>query len=771
MGALARRNTLVVIVDDVQWADDDSLRLLAELLRGPAAPPALYVLASRLRGDDEGATARWLAGELPVEPRALPLHTLSSGLAESLAASLLDAAGLAGEHAAEIAAEAAGHPLHIAELVRHVGDGSPGERGRRLRLDQAIVERLGRLPEAARELALLVALAGAPIRPGTLRRAATASALEFQRALTQLRVGHLVKRAGTAEDELVEPYHDRVREALVASLDDGARRALHGRLASAMIAAADRPELLVHHLDGAGQPDRAARAAVDAARRAASAMAYHRAAELFRTALRLGALSAGERRELLVETADALARAGHGHAAAAAYTEAADGADPEVRLRCHRLAAEQLLISGYIDEGLHAIAELLGEVGTALPPTPRRALWSLIRGRLALAVRGRRWSARHEAQVAPEKLARLDVYKAVAHGLSMVDNIRGADFNARFLRLALDTGEPVRLCRALGMEALFLGSQGPRGMRRARDVLGAVERLAREQDSPVAHAWHIGTEAVLRYFAAEMRASADGIARAEALFADLGVTEGYELNNLRMFRSFALSSSGEVGELRPLYAQWLAEASQRGDRYAETMLRRRCGIVWLAAGEPAAALDSLARAHWTPPEGRFHLQHWYEIQARAEAALCLGRARDLVADVDRGLAQLHLSKLARIHIVRCTARWLDARIHLAARTPSAARIARDASAALSREGLQFTSLLAALVDASAAEDPARKLSALTRALTLCDGDTRMHEAAARTRLAELRAPDADDHAARAAELYAALGVTAPAAITQLLIPR
>ena len=42
--------------------------------------------------------------------------------------------------------------------------------------------------------------------------------------------------------------------------------------------------------------------------------------------------------------------------------------------------------------------------------------------------------------------------RAVAHGLAMVDNIRGADFNGRFLLLALRTGEPRRLLHHRGRE-------------------------------------------------------------------------------------------------------------------------------------------------------------------------------------------------------------------------------------------------------------------------------------------------------------------------------
>ena len=58
-----------------------------------------------------------------------------------------------------------------------------------------------------------------------------------------------------------------------------------------------------------------------------------------------------------------------------------------------------------------------------------------------LRVRGMRWRERRVTEVAPETLVRIDVLKAASHSLALVDNIRGADFNARWLSLALRVGE------------------------------------------------------------------------------------------------------------------------------------------------------------------------------------------------------------------------------------------------------------------------------------------------------------------------------------------
>src|SRR5690606_3906069 len=122
----------------------------------------------------------------------------------------------------------------------------------------------------------------------------------------------------------------------------------------------------------------------------------------------------------------------------------ADGAEPAVRLECQQKAAEQLLISGHIDRGLEAMSALLTEAGTTLPATPRRALASLLWHRIKLRLRGLHWEERHPSQIPREQLIRLDVYKAVAQGLALVDTVRGADFQVRGLLLALRAGDVTR---------------------------------------------------------------------------------------------------------------------------------------------------------------------------------------------------------------------------------------------------------------------------------------------------------------------------------------
>lgn len=132
---LADRKPLVLVIDDLQWGDPDSLALLGAVLRPPDAPAVLVVATVR-----EGINASLLEIWSPLAPglQRVRLGPLPPAEARELAAALLAQTGSAGTSAAEaIAAEAAGHPLFIDQLVRHLVPGGEATASS-LRLDDVL---------------------------------------------------------------------------------------------------------------------------------------------------------------------------------------------------------------------------------------------------------------------------------------------------------------------------------------------------------------------------------------------------------------------------------------------------------------------------------------------------------------------------------------------------------------------------------------------------------------------------------------------------------
>ena len=133
---------------------------------------------------------------------------------------------------------------------------------------------------------------------------------------------------------------------------------IHRRLAQSLEGRGiDDPEALFEHYLGAGERVRAASHAALAAKKAASALAFDRAAGFYRRALELAPARGAELVDLKRGLADALVNAGRPAEAAEAYLEIAQLTSAGHSLDFKRRAAQQLLMGGHIKEGLELIRQ------------------------------------------------------------------------------------------------------------------------------------------------------------------------------------------------------------------------------------------------------------------------------------------------------------------------------------------------------------------------------------------------------------------------------
>ena len=524
LARLGDRTPLILAIDDLQWGDVDSAALIAELLRPPDAPVLLFLGAYRTEdrstspflqalfhapgfalrraerpetGDGVGRARRGSMLASCRSIRSTPSET------RALANALLGEAGLAPGREALVEAivrESAGNPFFVAELVRHVQsddmvagtdwsspDPSPfreasasASHSTAIALDDVLWARIRRLPEEARRVLEIIAVSGQPLGLEPISRCA--DLVQDERvSLALLRSGRLIRSTGRVGTDEIETYHDRIRETVVARLEPEVTREHHRRLALALEASGSAdPEVLGVHFLGSGQPERAADYFARAADQAAEALAFDRAAGLYRRARELqpDASPSGTIHRLNARLGDALANAGRGAEAAAAYLAAVPDAPVADAIELQRRAAMQFLISGHIDEGLATLRTVLEAIGMALPVTPRRALFSLLVQRARLRLRGLGFRERDPSEIAPADLTRIDVCWSAGAGLSVVDTIRGADFQARGLLLSLAAGEPSRIARALAMEAAHAASAGGSNRKTTARLLDRAGELA-----------------------------------------------------------------------------------------------------------------------------------------------------------------------------------------------------------------------------------------------------------------------------------------------------
>ena len=192
-----------------------------------------------------------------------------------------DEAPKARSHAAAIAREAGGSPFLVIELVRHVQIGddpaSGPELGEEPTLDRVVMNRVSRLPEEARRLLEVIAVSGRPLSTVDARQSA-ALAADDRGALAILRSGRLIRGTGPAELDVIESYHDRIRETVVAHLDPTTRAQHHRRLAHVLEASGRaNPEVLAFHFQSAGNSETAGEYYAAAATGAAGTLAFDRA--------------------------------------------------------------------------------------------------------------------------------------------------------------------------------------------------------------------------------------------------------------------------------------------------------------------------------------------------------------------------------------------------------------------------------------------------------------------------------------------------------------
>lgn len=297
INALASIRPLAVLVDDVQWADDDSLRLLRYAVRAVPSSPVLLVLSIRPEEMVLVTEAVTLVADMERMGLIRRLRLARFGQVETIEFLQLALGGTVHPpSAATIHAQAEGVPFILDEITHAYRDAGMIQRidgvwtlaknAERLvpSAVRTLIQRRGaRLPEGAR-----VALAEGAIlgRSFSLRDLAAVRAyLGDEEPDSSSLAEDLAPAVATglltdAPPDSPADYtfaHEQVREFAASTLSGPRRRAIHGAIVE-MLCAGGEPSiqslpLVAHHALAAGDAERAARFSVDAARAALAARA------------------------------------------------------------------------------------------------------------------------------------------------------------------------------------------------------------------------------------------------------------------------------------------------------------------------------------------------------------------------------------------------------------------------------------------------------------------------------------------------------------------
>jgi DNA-binding CsgD family transcriptional regulator/tetratricopeptide (TPR) repeat protein len=429
LGCLAEQAPVVLVVEDLQWADQSTRDLLAFLVRNLRRERVLLVATYR---SDEPRTDRlgpWLA-ELDRGGPVRRLELARLGRAETVA----QLVGILGAVPAtdlvdELFSRSEGNPLFTEELLAAVQAGT-GALPPTLR--DLLRGRVQALPDHAQQVLAVAAVAGRRVPHRLLAAVVDLDDRELAEALRVV-VAHqlLVIRPG---EDGYEFRHALLREVIDADLLPGERARLHAEYARALT---NQPELadaapavaaaeLAVHWDAAGEPAQALAARSEAGLAAERAHAFAEAARHFERALVLwdrvpdrGRPAGLDRVDLLARTAEATAFAGTAQAAAELLEDALGRVDPAAdpvraavllaRLGDHRRAAGD-------EDGALAAVEHADRLLTGTPPSAEHArVLAAHAYALAMSLRPEEAIRRSEEAIACAKAvgARLEEAKAL----------------------------------------------------------------------------------------------------------------------------------------------------------------------------------------------------------------------------------------------------------------------------------------------------------------------------------------------------------------------
>jgi len=673
--------------------------------------------------------------------------------------------------------EARGNPFLLEQLARYAAT-SDQTATTGITLAVMLDARLRHLPKGARQFVDALAIAGRPINPEVVYQAAELSGDELP-LVGSLRAAQFLRTGGAGHT--LELYHDRIREALASQLDPKKVTQIHRRLAQAIESRGiDDPEALFEHYLGAGERVRAATHAATAAKKAASALAFDRAAAFYRRALELAPARDAELVDLKRGLAEALVNAGRPAEAAAAYLDVAQLTSARHSLDFKRRAAQQLLMGGHINEGLELIRSVLAAVGLTYPAGPRRALLSLLLKRLQIRLRGLNYVERDESQIPEFDLVRLDTCFAVAAGLGAVDLIRGADFQSRHLLLALRAGEPYRVARAMAFEAAWTAARGGRsGVERAAQIARRAEELSQRVGHPHAIGLSIWSRGVGAYLSGNWPQAADLCERASEVLRDRCTGVTWELTIANRYKLSSLLHMGQLAEVSRRVPALLSAALEQGNLFGAMEMRTRLNLIWLAAADPDKARAEVIEALKSWPHEGFHLQHYVSLHALAQIELYTGDTEVAWKHVESQWQELEDSMLLRTPAVRVEAMQLRARAALATsgggRDGSKLRLAEKMARKIGKVDMSWSKPFATLVLATVAHqrgETAQSTALLSEAAQWFDrAEMRLHAAAARRRLGEkLRDERGSQLVGQADAWMTEQKIKNPEAMTRMLAP-
>ncbi|MGI9648719.1 MAG: BTAD domain-containing putative transcriptional regulator [Acidimicrobiia bacterium] len=666
---LARVTPQLLILDDFQWADDDTIAAVSHLAGALAQAPIVVCVAYRSQ-DARRRPVLWDAvRELDATPRSrrLPVEALSPVETDELIRVSSATQGTP-DLVERIHSETGGNPLFVLETLRAIHehnlavaateiDGFPGDFPVPATVQDLISRRLETLAAADRAVLDLFAVAGLESDPSVLVSVLDRPRPEVFESLDLLvRRGILFERGSRYRFR-----HEQVRRVVNSDLASERAAELHGAIAESLIERdPDAPEPIAHHLSAAGRHSSAAPYAVLSAERATEVQAYAAAASHYRVAVEAG--DASMRTLLAFESVlDVLGR--RSEQAVVIDDLLAAGRTGEPTSEAKRRHAWYLAHTDDFDEAASAGAEALEADESAddregmaddLMVLGMAALWS---GEPAQAVGHLEQAVPLSSSAVQQARSR----RALGTALSAVQEYEQADEEARTaLELFGAAGDPRGEAEALGLLGIITMERG-----RAADAVAFYERaidLCRQIGYRHGEAVNTANQGNALWYAGRISEALDAFAAAVDMFGSMGNRRGramVQANAASIHHSVVGDDATAAAYCRSALGYFTEVGNEDGAAQVQCNLAdiaRRAGDLPTAASHIRLGLASVQRAgnRWLEVQLLYSQAQllmagntFGEAEATAGAALELCREFGL-ADFESGL--ISMAGLARMEL-------------------------------------------------------------------------------------------------------------------------
>lgn len=716
---LRKVGPLILIVDDLQWADRDSLNVLDRLQSASGEIGLGIITVSCDTHDRQRVAANHY---LPLEPlgKADSIEMLS-GPARSWDVNVSDAA------LADLAEVAGGNPFRLRELADEFRPGGalsviddkddPDDSVSQLgQVESLWRKRANRLSFDAHNVLAHVVTAGCRVSTkqlGDLTKLGDA----VDAAVSELAQQRLVTDDATG-GECIQIVHDRVADGLIKTLRDDVKRKAHLAWAALLMRASDTEEhaaRIAGHFFAAGAPSRAVSFAVLAADQAERLGDYSEAARWH--AIVIEHVDGLEKIARLRSAARCYGIADHPIEAAKHYQMLAEFVDPEERIECQILATTMSIRGGKFADVREPLRDLAKTLGLPRPKPDWLSKFVLLTrsAKFAMTRHGDRWdsvpvsngehlpasSRKKEPRTRSEQA--LDLCDSLARPLSIFDNLYAAELNMTGETLAARHGTPQQRLRAIIGRAVFgCYDRGAKRTESETTLLDMRPRVASMND-PRASADMWSGVAFSHGLSCRWSQVPDAVRLSVKHYRIAPGSSCFELAHIQWLELWASWHLGRWDELFELSDLMINDATRRNDLFQRLVVTNGLGCsAWLGRDRTRELETALENDEVIPSDKSMQMFHVFRWITSLNRLLYDGNyepAWQVYLAQESKLKRLPYSGLQLIRVLRRSLGALTA-LHMFNRTNAITWVSQvtKLTRQLRREGLDYSRMLADFYD-------------------------------------------------------------------------